>query len=121
MLCRGFNPRKAQPRPVHTLTAIFLLVEQLWKSGLKPQLHLSNSSGEAKACSGPEDRAATPERAVSLFPAPATADGRFPTPQGWGAGTEGDAGLLQSGAKLPWMGKEMGCSVSVSISKSNLG
>ena len=69
MPCKGFNSRKAQPRQ---------LIEQLWEAGLKPHLHLSSSSGEAKARSGPEDRAATPECAVSIFPAPAMADGGFP-------------------------------------------
>lgn len=119
--CKGFNPGKVQPRPIHTLTAIFLLTEQLWEAGLKPHLHLSSSSAEAKARSGPEDRAATPERAVSILSAPAMADGRFPAPQDWGAGTEGDACLLQSGAKLPRVGRQRRRRVSASISKSNLG
>lgn len=87
MPCEGFNPRKARPRPIHTLAVIFLLVEQLWEVGLKLHLHLSSSSEEAKARLGPEDRATTPECAVSMFPTPAMADGWFPTPQGWGAGT----------------------------------
>lgn len=74
--CKGLNPPKAQPRPIHTLTAIFLL----WEVGLKPHLHLSSSSGEAKARSGAEDRAVTPQCAISIFPTPAMADGRIPAP-----------------------------------------
>lgn len=121
MPCDGFNPRKAHPRPICTLTAIFLLKEQLWEVGLKSHLHLSTSSGEAKARLRSEDRAATPECAVSIFSAPAVSDGGFPAPEGWRAGTEGDARLPQSGAKLPRMGKEKSCRVSASTSKSDLG
>lgn len=116
---KGFNPQKAPPRPTHALAAVFLLRAALG-IGVESHLHFSSSSGEAKACSGAGDRAATPERAVFHLPCSCHGWWWVSNPSGLWGRLRGKCHLLHSGAKLPLMEKDKACRGLASIFKRHL-